>query len=512
MALVKLQGEKEKQQGIFYEFDTASEPLGEGGMGKVYRGRRINVHTNEKRDVAIKFMFETLPASVIDRARREANIIIHHPNLIEMMGFLTVDYPQPDGKMLPRYHVVSEYLQGVSLSDLIQGVVTDQYGKPIPYAQELYSKYNSNPEQFAVDIMKKLLSGIMALHDAGYMHRDIDPSNIMITADRKIKIIDFGIAKRIDGLVTHDKNLTTAGVFMGKPQYAAPELVIGDIHSQNKQTDIYALGILMYQLVVGHLPFEGPANVVLDMHMHQKMPLEAIKDKGLRKIIAHATEKNPLMRYQSASEFRVDQDNWSPTDPPRIPWKQIITIGISVIAVLCIVIICIVLSRQAKDPQPEPQPKPEQEVEVVETINADNIRKHLAEGSDVEANFKKLGEMADNKDKDAMFLLSQIYTKTQRSFPLDPDIVTIQANLSGVVKTDAKKAHDLLKQIVELDNTYYPALYELARNYFVGTDLTGGEASDLIKAKTLAMKAKQYAEKANAPAYIQKANSLLEFY
>lgn len=254
MAIIKLQGDSEKKQGIYYEFDDTSTPLGEGGMGKVFRGRRINVYTHETRDVAIKFMFSGLPQNVIQRAEDEANIKLQHENLVEMMGFLAVDTKMPNGVKATRYHVVSELLIGVSLSDLIQGVVTDQNCVVIPYAQTLYKLYNSSPEQFAVTVVKKVLSGIMALHDAGYIHRDIDPSNVMVTRDGKIKLIDFGIAKKVDGLKTHDRNLTTAGQFMGKPQYAAPELIIGDLKNQNKPTDIYALGVYCFnwQLVICH--------------------------------------------------------------------------------------------------------------------------------------------------------------------------------------------------------------------------------------------------------------------
>jgi len=110
MATIKLQGEKEKIQGVYFEFDTNSQPLGEGGMGKVYRGRRINIHTNEIRDVAIKFMFAGLPPNVIQRAEDEANIRIQHDNLVEMMGFLAVEQKMSNGTVSIRYHVVSELL------------------------------------------------------------------------------------------------------------------------------------------------------------------------------------------------------------------------------------------------------------------------------------------------------------------------------------------------------------------------------------------------------------------
>ena len=341
MAIIKLQGEKEKLQGIYYEFDANSKPLGEGGMGKVYRGRRVNMQTHETRDVAIKFMFAGLPPNVIQRAEDEANIRIQHDNLVEMMGFLSVENRMPNGAVSVRYHVVSELLTGVALSDLLQGEITDQFGNAIPYAQSLYQTYNADPEKFAVTVIKKILSGIMALHDAGYIHRDIDPTNIMITQDEKIKLIDFGIAKKVDGLKTHDRNLTTAGQFMGKPQYAAPELIIGDLKNQNKPTDIYAIGILLFQLIVGHLPFEGPSNVVLNAHLREKMPLKQIKDSGLRKIIERATNKDCTKRYQSAAEFRAALDSWTPNPSPVIDIKKIgmiAGVALGILLIVCVII------------------------------------------------------------------------------------------------------------------------------------------------------------------------------
>ena len=91
MPIIRLQGKEEKAQGIYYEFDYTLEPLGVGGMGKVYKGRRVNQATHAYTDVAIKFMFDDLPEHVIERARREASIQIHNENLVEMLGFIQID-------------------------------------------------------------------------------------------------------------------------------------------------------------------------------------------------------------------------------------------------------------------------------------------------------------------------------------------------------------------------------------------------------------------------------------
>ena len=519
MAIIKLQGDSEKKQGIYYEFDDTSTPLGEGGMGKVFRGRRINVYTHETRDVAIKFMFSGLPQNVIQRAEDEANIKLQHENLVEMMGFLAVDTKMPNGVKATRYHVVSELLIGVSLSDLIQGVVTDQNGVAIPYAQTLYKLYNSSPEQFAVTVVKKVLSGIMALHDAGYIHRDIDPSNVMVTRDGKIKLIDFGIAKKVDGLKTHDRNLTTAGQFMGKPQYAAPELIIGDLKNQNKPTDIYALGVLLFQLAVGHLPYEGPSNVVLNAHLRNKMPLQQVESKGLRNIIAQATEKDCTKRYQTAAEFRAALDNFSMgRSDNSFDMKKISIIG-GIVAAVIVLVVCLVVLI--------PKVGTDQEANVVEnvettdegqqnvsnsTLSVPDVRKQLLNPSEAKKGLVGLKELVASGNIEAKFILSRLYAVSSGSFTLNDDFVTMQANLKKEISQSPSKAHSLLGEIVKADGNYYPALYELACDYYEGPSLTGGEARNLRYAKDLLDKAYKYASEAEDPVYVNKISALLRKY
>lgn len=336
MAIIRLQGKQEKEAGVYYEVDSESKPIGEGGMGKVYKGKAVNTKTGVTRPVAIKFLFMDLPEQAIERARREASIRLRNDNLIEMLGFIETDEDR-NGKIVKHYHVVSELLHGVSLADIIQGKCADPEGKEIPYARQLMNDFQKQPDHFAKTVIKAALSGLMALHDAGYIHRDIDPSNIFITDDEHIKLIDFGICKQMKNLTTNDKALTVAGAFMGKPEYASPELALGDLKFQNQTTDIYAMGVLLYQCITGNVPFEGTRFDVLDKQVKEKLPIKNVENKEMKRIITKATEKRQDLRYQTAAEMRVDLESLDVKRAmdPRRRRMMLLWGGLSLIIVIC---------------------------------------------------------------------------------------------------------------------------------------------------------------------------------
>ncbi len=334
MLIKRLQGQLEKRNGYYYEFDMHSKPLGEGGMGVVYKGFKIYEATGNRSVVAIKAMFDGLPAEVYERAEREASIRLRNDNLVEMLGFISEIEIDPYGMKKNKYYVVSEYLNGVVLSDLLTGQFKDKDGIEIPYAKQLYTDYVSEKEKTSIEIIRCILSGILALHDKGYIHRDIDPTNIMVTDEGTIKLIDFGIAKYVRSLGTIDKSLTSTGKFIGKAEFASPELVLGDVRSQGYPTDIYAIGILFYQLLVGKLPFTGNKYEVLQMQLKDKVPVKHIKNPLLAKIVKKATEKNKSDRYSSVAELRVEIDKAADSHPSIINryWKHGVVILLSSVA------------------------------------------------------------------------------------------------------------------------------------------------------------------------------------
>lgn len=349
MAIIRIQGEEEKRKGIVYQLDSSEAPIGEGGMGKVYKGVCVDERTGSTRPIAIKFMFNDLPANAYERARREAEIQLRNDNLVEMLGFVETSEVSQNGMVEKHYHVISELLTGVSLSDILEGKTKDRDGQDVPFAIKMMQDFKNDPEHFARIVVINVLSGLMALHDAGYIHRDIDPSNIMLTADGHIKLIDFGIAKQMNNLTTGDKALTVAGKFMGKPEYAAPELALGDISHQNQTTDIYAVGILLYQCILGHTPFEGARHEILEKQLKSKMPLEKIKNKALRRIIATACEKKQELRYQTSAQMRVALENMDGAQPAMSPRKKYTLIAaIAATVVVLGAVLAIIKNKQDK--------------------------------------------------------------------------------------------------------------------------------------------------------------------
>lgn len=309
MNVIVIRGEYELRQGFHYEYDRDGVPLGQGGMGRIFEGFSVNDITGQYTTVAIKEINEEMAGNqeLIERAMREASVQIDHENLLRMYGFIpNQEYSVLTGTPVIRYYMVMERLVGVNLDQVLTGNVRDKSGMVVPYAEQLYKTYYSDKPKAILEIMRGVLSGIQALHNHGYIHRDIDPSNVMVTTDGRIKVIDFGVCKRIGSSTNEKEGLTQIGSFIGKVNYAPPELATGAVENQNCTSDVYELGVMLFQLATGHLPFSGTNQEIMSAQLVKPLPVREIDNRIIREVVERATQKNQAARYASASEMLAD--------------------------------------------------------------------------------------------------------------------------------------------------------------------------------------------------------------
>jgi serine/threonine protein kinase len=258
------------------------EKIGEGGMGQVYRARDEHLG----RDVAIKI----LPTGTLadhharKRFRQEADALsqLNHPNIATIYDFDTqegVDF------------LVMEYIPGETLSEKL--------------CQEQLA------EKEVVRLGLQLVEELAAAHEHGVIHRDLKPGNLRLTSDERLKILDFGLARLarcLSPMAGTESSLDTV-VFAGTLPYVAPEQLRGA--AGDVRTDIYSVGVVLYELATGRLPFpEKLATALADDILHQAPPplgrLRPELSPRLEEIVLKCLEKEPENRYQSAKELAVD--------------------------------------------------------------------------------------------------------------------------------------------------------------------------------------------------------------
>lgn len=268
--------------------------IGEGGMANVY----VGYDTILNRKVAIKILRGDLAndEKFVRRFQREALSAssLSHPNIVEMY-----DVGEDDGM----YYIIMEYIEGKTLKQLIK-------------------KRGSITLSEAIDIMLQLTDGITQAHDSYIIHRDLKPQNILIKDDGTIKITDFGIA-----VALNSTQLTQTNSVMGSVHYIPPEQASGK--GSTIRSDIYAMGILFYELITGSLPFRGDNAVEIALkQMHDPIPSVRKKNpsipQSVENIILKATAKNPKNRYADAKEMHADlltALNEERMDEPRLIFK-----------------------------------------------------------------------------------------------------------------------------------------------------------------------------------------------
>jgi serine/threonine protein kinase len=263
--------------------------LGKGGMGAVYLAEDVRL----KRWVTLKFLSSTGAdnQNLMRRFEREvfAASALNHPNILTVHDFIT----EEDMKI-----IVAEYIEGESLRDKMNG--------------------GQLPLNEVLRIIEQVASALSATHNAGIIHRDIKPENIMIRNDGIVKILDFGLAKlteqaeeNLDSEVkTKIRRLTVSGMVIGTPSYMSPEQVRGQ-KNINGQTDIWSLGVILYEMITGQIPFSGDtAGDRIASILKTDLPaVSRIMDDcppEIESIIRKALAKNVRDRYQAIEGFALD--------------------------------------------------------------------------------------------------------------------------------------------------------------------------------------------------------------
>ncbi len=274
------------------------EELGKGGMGKVYKAQ----DTDLKEKVAIKLLRPEIAADkkTIERFRNELKFArkIRHKNVCQMYDL---------NKEKGLHYITMEYVPGEDLKSMIRMMGQLSSGKTI-------------------FIAKQVCEGLSEAHRLGVVHRDLKPQNIMIDRDGNARVMDFGIARSLK-----TKGITAAGVMIGTPEYMSPEQVEGK--EVDQRSDIYSLGVILYEMVTGRVPFEGDTPFTIGVKHKSEMPKDPKEfntqlPEDLNLVILRCLEKDKEKRYQSAGEVRAELtriEKGIPTTEKVIPKKEPIT-------------------------------------------------------------------------------------------------------------------------------------------------------------------------------------------
>jgi serine/threonine-protein kinase len=254
--------------------------IGSGGMGRVF----LAVDERLGRKVAIKTLKPQLAnhPALRERFMREARAMarLSHPNIVQIYNL---------GEPGEQPHFVMEYLDGSPLTEV---------ARPLPLRQR-------------VELMQKVVLAVEFLHQHKLLHRDLKPANILVGPDLEPRLLDFGLALEVGDL---ESRITHPGAIVGTPDYFSPEQTRGDA-SLDPRSDVFSLGILLYEVLTGSLPFNGETPMELIAAIRDKEPvlprrLNSSLPRALQNICLKALEKNPADRYSSAREMAEDIDRY----------------------------------------------------------------------------------------------------------------------------------------------------------------------------------------------------------
>ena len=305
-----------KVGGDWYYYNYTSPPIGGGSMGTVYLGRSKSTGNQ----VAIKQVAESIQniPNIRSRARLEGGMKFRHHNLVEMIGYCELDHSKGP------IWVVSKLVRGVNLDYHVNHNLAD-------YKDALFR---------IIDTMYPVLDALSFLHSNGIFHLDIKPSNIMVEDGKNIRLMDLGICSQGIASVVENTGL------LGTPQFAAPEQFHLDAENYliNASTDVYQVGITLYQLLTNNNPFSAPTiHECMNLHETKILPYHKGVPNEIVDVLRKATNPNQKYRFQTAEEFKIALKN-TVLDIREKPKRKRLYLVIGAISIILIGLIIIILS------------------------------------------------------------------------------------------------------------------------------------------------------------------------
>jgi len=259
------------------------ERIGSGGMATVFKAQDITL----RRLVAVKLLHPGLTGDerFLRRFQREAHAAanLSHPNIVTIHDFGSAE-SESQGT---RHYIVMEYVPGRTLKQLIQEYMAET-GEPLPVSR-------------ALELAIQIAAGIGYAHRAGFVHCDVKPQNVIVTPDDRVKVADFGIARAMSEVSAH-----LTGNLWGTPQYMAPEQAAGE--PATPASDVYAVGVILFELLTGRLPFDAENLPALALKQMQEPPPPVSQFNPsvpiqLERIVGKLLSKEPAGRYRTAGQL-----------------------------------------------------------------------------------------------------------------------------------------------------------------------------------------------------------------
>ena len=447
------------------------EKLGEGGMGVVY----LAEDTKLGRKVALKFLPQHISVDSEAKARFEiearAAAALNHPNIATIHNI-----EETDNEMF----IVMEYIKGKELKDII-----------VETRDRVSLQINE-----VIKIATQIADGLEAAHKEGITHRDIKTGNIMITESGIVKVMDFGLAK-----VKGGSKVTQMGSTVGTIDYMSPEQTRGD--EVDSRADIWSLGVVIYEMLTGKMPFRGDYNqaIIYSILNEEPLPAERETDERLGHIISKALKKNPEERYQTAGEmaeelWTISQDGEvkrEKTKGSKLPW---IAAGAAVIVIAIALYLFMYSSKSAKT------------TETIKTIavlpfaniSSDPNQEYISDGLSEEL----ISVLEKNPKLRVTARTSSFYFKGKN---VDLKTIASKLDVKNILEGSVQKAGDNLRISadlinVETDATLWSNTYNgTMNNIFALQDSISGNVAEALNVALLGKEAVNPEQKTDPEAY-----------